>query len=311
MPNHFTAYPEFYTNPAILKLADKKRWTISNDKKMPLDVRGVLTEGRVYGALYPDERSLASLGTICHYFPITDNVTFYLDVLLDDVIVLDIEPTCPEPLKSKLAAAPALYKEVSMSGKGIHLLLPKPKNFDDFPILKKKTALKHEKGYYEFLLNHYVTFTRKSFKIKEDDSEDINKHFTDLASNAIYREREKIILEDEEPEIPQKDRLIDHLMRMDYKKTLKDFNDDWSRYEFGYLAFLYYKLDRLLNSQLFDREKQTEETMSWLLYLTAKEKLPYRPKHDEKRNGMPWLLSESTKIIADRKAQSSETEDQK
>ena len=42
----------------------------------------------------------------------------------------------------------------------------------------------------------------------------------------------------------------------------------------------------------------TDSEKAWLLYITAQEKIQHRDKHDESRNGLPWLLYLTQEIMA-------------
>lgn len=302
MQTDYEKFHSFYTNEAILSIADNQRWTITSDKKVPLDIKNTLTLGYVHGAKFTDERSLVALGTILNHYKHTPNVTYYLDVLVDDLIVLDIEPECPNDIKQDLLKLPAFFRETSMSGKGIHLIMKPPKNFYDFDVATKKVALKHEKGYYEILLNHYVTFTRNEITdIPEGESSTtIEKIYEDLAKEAIKKDEKIVDVSIDKPDdIYHEQVILTQLSHCKYSKTPEDFYNDMSKYEYGVMSYLKYKLFNILTKTSFLKNHEyNDNEKAWLLYEASIEALEYRPKHEELRNNMPWLLNESRKIIA-------------
>src|SRR5690606_30995836 len=60
-----------------------------------------------------------------------------------------------------LALPETIYSETSMSGHGYHLVTPLPENFRDHKEAVGRKVLRHEKGWYEILLEHWATFTRR------------------------------------------------------------------------------------------------------------------------------------------------------
>lgn len=310
MTSDYQLYPNFYTNEGILKIADKPKWTISSNDKKPLDMKEYLINKRVYGAKYQDKRSLTTLATILKSFTHTNNVTYFIDALSDNMAVLDIEPTCPNDLKEELLKLPAYYKETSMSGKGIHLLLDLPKNFYDFEVATKKNTLKHKDGYYEILLNHFVTFTRNEIKTPHGEPKyTFEEIYENLAKNAVNLKIKNIELMPEKPKsILKEDLIVSQLEVFKYHKTADDFvktNDkgttykDLSAYEYGCISNLKYRLHNIITRTSFLKNyPYSDNEKAWLLYEAAQKVLPYRPKHDEFRDGLPWLLYLSGKIIA-------------
>lgn len=295
-------FPEFYSNPIIQSIAPNKRWSISTNKKVPIDVQILKSEQRIAGAQNLDERSLVSLDTLCEWIPNAANNAYYLDALIDRILVVDIEPKCPDDLKEKLLQLPYAYGEISMSGKGYHLVFPLPKCFNDFPVAQQKIVMKEEHGYYEILLNHWVTFTRNTIKsaTNTQKQEDFEEFFKELACTQKETHKTAIDINDLEPnEFPYKDKILSLLMTQSYHKTLSDFYDDNSRFEYGFIGFLYYKLQQILSvSHIKKAHEYTDNEKAWLLYLVAKERLPYRSKHDEFRDGLPWLLYQAREVIA-------------
>lgn len=88
--------------------------------------------------------------------------------------------------------------------------------------------------------------------------------------------------------------------RDSYDKTPDDFDNDMSRWEFSQLG----KLSRVLIDKLtLDvtvgiSPAVTPDDLTALLYLCALDVIPHRPKHDGRRSGMPFLLSQAQAMIA-------------
>lgn len=287
-------FKDFYTNPIIQSIQYKPKWTVSDANKMPIDMYGIITEHKIMGALFTDEKSLVPLTTVCKVIPDAANNTFYLDSLIDGFVVLDIEPKCPDDLKTELLKLPYLYGEVSMSGKGYHLLFRLPDCISEYPVAQQKIVMKEEHGYYEILMNHYVTFTRNSIPLNGNTNEkDFETLFRQLASvqKETIKNGEFDVSIEAPNDIPAEDIIISTLIGKPYNKTPADFNGDTSRYEYGYIGFLHFNLKRILSiPSLKDRHMYTDNEKAWLIYKSAQEVIPYRSKHDENRCQLPWLL---------------------
>lgn len=320
-------YQQFYQNPTIQKLGKERRWTISGKLpkspdgrergKVPLNIHNIIAimEGRpaqVCGARTRDEQSLTDLETITTKVPDATNCTFYLDCEMDEVMVLDIEKTCPPELRDKLLTLlpRALYAEYSMSGKGYHLILPLPENFYDYPNASGRTVVRHPKGYYEFLLSHYVTFTRHVL-VDHPSTEDA-VHIEPTCLEEVYEElavQQKDIatvafnVEEERPDIPHLDELVERLVNPKphsrFARTLKDYDHDHSSYEFGYIGHLYFRLRQILKASVYKKaHTYSESDCIWIVYLAIDQILDHREKHDEVRNEIPMLMDRVRYVVS-------------
>lgn len=318
MPNENGApiwqdFPAFYNNPTIQKLAEVEGWTVSSTKKeqkVPLDIYGLIHYQRVWGLAFDrGYNPLIDLKTLCEFMPTAANNTFYLDCLRDNVVVLDIEPSCPEALKQKFLQLPYLYGEKSMSGHGLHLIFQFPADIlDKYPNAKNKQALKHESGYYEILLNHLVTFTRNDIPLDPNHTgteQDFRNLFDTLAS--IQKESVKadaITVDTLVPSenIPKYDQIMMFLSTKEYAKTPADFNNDRSRYEFGIAGYYHMLMQKALRTYPFNKETYTEPMIATMIYTVVIDKLEARgqtrAKHETLRNGMPFLLYIVTNVMA-------------
>ena len=306
---YYENFPNFYKHPFIQSIANRKRWTVSDNDKAPLDVVDYKNTGRAHGALYKDSQSLVSLDELITIIPDAANHAFYLDAMIDCFVVLDIEPKCPDDIKTELLKLPYIYGEISLSGKGYHLIFPLPDCINEYPDAQKKVVLEGDNKYYEILMNHYCTFTRNMLPPSDPnaDPEAFDNLFESLASRQKSVNEKQFDITKEKPDIPAEEKILSVLAKQKYDKTLNDFaHDDGSydnsRYEYNYILFLYRKLNIILCvtpiQKASNNHDYTDNEKAWLLYEIAKDYIKYRPKHDETRNGMPWLLFMAQKVIA-------------
>jgi hypothetical protein len=300
------AFPEFYSNPIISAIADMPRWTVSDNEKMPINMRELMKTGRIWGAHEISDECLVTLDDMVDFLPAAANNAFYLRAQTDGFLVLDIEKTCPPEIALELLKLPNFYSEVSMSGKGYHLVLPLPTNFWEYPIATGKKVLKEEHGWYEILLDHWVTFTREPVPagLLRPDLEPgaWELLYAALAEGAIEAPTSEFDLSAERPDIPRLEQILDLMTRKPLEKSLEDFNSDYSRFEFSALGVLYNRMRPILVA-IADAEPDAvldESAKSWLIYEAATRILPHREKHDEIRNGLPLLLNAAVALVARR-----------
>lgn len=293
-------YLPFYQNEYIRSIAPLNAWTISDENKRPIDMHEYRSKRHICGCGSTQSPSLTDLNTVCQTIPCAANHAYYMDALRDKYVVLDIEPICPDDIKSQLLQLPYVYGEYSMSGKGYHLVLPLPDCFQEYPIAQTKVKMQEEHKYYEILLNHFVTFTRNMLPPATGHS-DFEPIFRELCAQQKEVHREQIDIESIAPDgIPAQAMLLNTLMGCKYRKTPESFFGDMSKYEYGHIGFLRFKLDKMLNTITIrnNGHQYTDNEIAWLLYQVALEQIPYRPKHDESRDGLPWLLYLCREIIA-------------
>lgn len=309
----FQDFPHFLNNPVINQLAQAQKWTVSDTKKRPMDMWAML-DGQLLGASRPDSSTLMTLDQLNAALPQAKNNAFFLSYEQDKYMIIDIEKTCPEAVRNELLALPNLYSELSMSGHGYHLIVPAPQNVNEFPDALLKTVLRHPQGWYEVLLEHYVTFTRRpiSEEILQAAANSPSKPtweeiYASLARNVVLSDRAAFDVSEEAPDIPHRDDLVDRLSRRQYSRTLASFNHDHSAYEFGYAGFLWNQLKMYLKADKYSKEHEySESDKAWIIYLTLVQVIPHRPKHDEARSGLPLLLNTATNLVALRTADEEE-----
>lgn len=318
-----SAIPAFYNNPVIKSLEQTPRWSVSDSEKMPINMQELRATGRLWGAHAISEECLFTLPELVEFLPNAANNAYYLQSQMDGFAVLDIEKTCPPEVAAELLKLPGLYAEYSMSGRGYHLVLPLPRNFWDYPIATSKKVLKHEQGWYEILLDHWVTFTRHLLpeeqqylqpedpEQREADNAAWDAFYATLAQEAVETHQSDISINAEKPEIVREKQILDLMTRNLKIKTLEDFGGDYSRYEFSTLGVLYNKM-RVILVAVQDAEPDAvydDNVRAWLLYEGGKRILEYRDKHEEVRNGMPLLLNAAVALMGLRAGAESQIEE--
>lgn len=341
----------FMDNSIIKSIADEAYWTVSNDKKRPVNARILLKSGDVYNAKFDGEWPLVTLHELDANVDLQSvNRAYRLRARENRVIVIDVEPEAPEEMKQQALAFPAHFTELSRNG-GVHLLIQVPEDlitdenrylFDDLSVFKEPVPLEEGKAsrgaFFEVLLNdHFVTFTKKM--VTEKPTVD---YAVDLEAKAKLQEfLASVVTLDEERkkqrelakqyQIGMMENLVDkekkkliesfiHIKPFDRvretsgRKTVTDYGGDHSRYEMSVassIASHVIKYHALAKDTLSFRDmadELTEQDLAYASYLLVKEAIPYREKHDEIRDGLPWLLFTSKRayeFIKAKKAQNS------
>jgi hypothetical protein len=75
-----------------------------------------------------------------------------------------------------------------------------------------------------------------------------------------------------------------------YGKTLDDFKNDNSAYEFGVIGFYMHNLDLLLSTTKYNKKEYMPPEKMRILYTVVSDVIPHRIKHEEFRNGIPMLM---------------------
>lgn len=329
-------FPEFYDNPHIAVLATTEGWTVSTQEaterfpnKAPLDMRCLLDggtsrsgdrlpPGTIRGAFKTDRTCLVTLDELTARLPRASNCAYYLRTFFDGYLVVDIEKTCPPEEAARLLAMPgALYSETSMSGKGYHLLMPRPANFHDYGPATRKRVLRHPQGWWEILLEHWVTFTRR--QIPADVRERMQalapeapptweELWAEIADGAKDAAKADLEVDAEKPEIPFEEEIIALVTKRPHGKTKAEFHNDTSRFEFSALGVLWHRMGPAVGYYAYKAPKgtYTDSVLVWLLYACAVKVLPHRAKHDTERGGMPYLWDRAANLVAARRGEPDE-----
>ena len=323
----------FIQNPLIDKIADDENWTVSDDKKKPVNAKVLLATEQVVNAKFDGEWPLVSLRLLDSNIKLDAvNRAYWLQARKNRVIAIDIEPVASDLMKNYMIHFPAHYTEMSRNG-GVHVILEVPESmindenrylFDDLSVLKEDVP-KNEEGkelrpaHFEVLFNdHYVTFTKfmvhKPYCDYENDSkarsalaefldtivkmdkkrkeirERIRQYKISMINNQITTEKKEAI-EKFTGLLP-----FDNAKEQAEMKDPADFGGDLSRYEMSIASGLAYHTlrchegakDTISYREL--AESLTENDLVYAIYTMLEEVVPYRDKHDEERDGLPWLL---------------------
>jgi len=285
----------FFDNYVIKKLAQNPCWTVNIDGKLPLDIQTLKRTGQIFGAA--GEHCLITLPDLLDMMiPVQmmpEQFVYFLDAERDGIVILDIEPSCPENTKRDLLNLDFLYGDISASGKGCHLAFPCPELNE---ITRNKKVMKHPDKYYEILLHHYVTFTQNlicptgipsntTFQNIWNELENMQKIAIANAVDINISARPKFG--------KLHKRLCDEVIRAfqnRFTKTPADYGGDFSRYEFGAIGAVRNYLEQISSFSLFSNLEMDENDEIWIVYDVISEVLPHRSKHDEKRDGQPFLF---------------------
>lgn len=286
---------DFFDNQIIKYLAPRPYWTVNIENKKPLDIMEYDRTKKIRGAANDD--ALTDLNNLLRIInAVPEQYVYKLNAVRDRIVILDIEKTCPDEIKAELLKLPFMYGDISVSGKGYHLIFPLP---DIDQIIANKTVMREEHGYYEILINHNVTFTNNTI-FPQYDLANAPIQFTEIWNE--LKASQKIALkydfdldgDDVNLDFPQYNMLKDAVIRnfkQRFKKTPSDFYGDMSRYEFAVIGSVRYSLITMLDLPIFARNITLDKRQQIMfVYNIITEILEPRPKHQERRDGKPLLL---------------------
>lgn len=305
------AFPQFYEHPIIDELGRVPKWTFSDpDTKMPISVDGLLHYEKRGASCYKDEDT-TTLKNLTDLAPNLPNHALYLENKTCDVAILDVEKTATAETRQMLMALPWQYAETSMSGQGLHIVIPYPQDLlERYPNAQRRTLKSSDKTW-ELHFEHWVTFTRNM--ISPDAS--WGTVTFDQALETLFAEQSPLVhyianaavFDDPENQI----RGYANLLRIakdacnTYAKRPHDFADDMSSYDFGLASHTSYVLMKQLMDQgetvaeLADGDRP--EQLTFVVEQAMREKLKKdgfdREKHDSPRGEMTWLQSSISKAL--------------
>ena len=309
------------------RIRELPKWCVSKDKT-PLDLYA-LNRGYEWGASF--KRSHSAYGNFdaacelstAHNYP----VTLFVDSNEQGIFMLDIEKTCPQEIRQAILSSlkdNILYIERSLSNKGYHLMVNLGLSLDLRTVKYKQ--------WFEILANHHCSFTQKTIdydvayneivdtnEVITDDDKDIE--LLDFLKNQVspkdFYEKIGVIRNikaldaSTELDVYKKTAstfdgrhadLFGILCDVVYEKTVDgDFFGDYSRYEFGLASKLHYTARRAAVNMIdadanYYSLNLTKEQAIMIVYMALKQMLPPRQKHNELRNGLPWLLYTSQMV---------------
>lgn len=310
----------FMENPVIQFLADDLRWTVSDKKKRPVDARFLLDTHRVRNAHLENEPfPLVSL----HELNADPNLNhtnraYRLRAQHNHIIMIDVEPEADDELLQFAKDFPAHLTEISTNG-GVHLLIALPNEAitPENEYLLTSTVIKSPKNDFEIICNdHYITFTKKlvmdkpiaDYKNNIDDFNRLVSFLDNIVLMDAKTQEERLIKQelaieftdeniDEESllKIMESDSFASFMEKQREKKP-SDFNHDLSRYEGSVstacAGHVYRFVKRLPDTEVLKDtfSHLTDNDWIFLAYMMTKYIVPERDKHEEYRDGLPWLL---------------------
>lgn len=329
---------QFKQNPLIAELACEPNWTMSDVQKRPVNAKRYLETGLVTNAKWNDGSPLVTLDELDKDKNLNAvNRAYRLKARENLVIAIDVEPVAPDAMKRDVLNFPAHYTESSTNG-GVHLLIKVPKDcvtdenqylFQDLSVFKEPVPKDETReAYYEVLFNdHFITFTKRMDTRKpcadfEHDPVAKNKlkQFLDQLV-VLDRERKKQRELAKKYQIENIKAWIDNDKQMTVRqfialepfknakkqaleKHLDDFGGDDSRYEMSVascIASHVLRIHKLAKDTISFRKiaaSLSEQELIYAIYLLLKDVIPYREKHNETRQGLPWLIFVSKQAYA-------------
>ena len=201
-----------------------------------------------------------------------------------------------------------------MSGKGWHILFPVRPDMLTDPIIGPRAVMRHPRGWYEVLFQHWVTFTRNPGTPPTHGAHTSNvpEMTTRSVDDIVYalcdymRETSQpvrditdtddvdfSILTDSDKFIVKS--IIDNIDDI-HDKDPDYFHHDMSRWEFSRINTVITKVNTDVELFLaypeYAGEKYTinEDRFIAMVYKIIIETIPERSKHRTNRNGLPFLL---------------------
>lgn len=326
----------FSRNPLITHLSDDPNWTVSDDKKRPVNAKVLLETYELFNAKLDANKEwpLVKLPELDADENLDGvNRAYRLRARENRVIAIDVEPIAPQWMKHQVLHFPAQYTELSKNG-GVHALILVPESFinddnrymfDDLSVFKEPVP-KDENGkdlrpaFFEVIFNdHYITFTKRMLTEKPSadyENDPAARQFlvsflTNIRDMDLKRRAEREIVKQYQIEMidkvldPKKQADINAFLEMEIFDEAKaesnerkpnDFAGDASRFEISIANGIAYYVIQNHKRAIYEEssrelaESLSESDLAYAIYLMLKNVVPYREKHDQFRNDMPWLL---------------------
>ncbi|MDR0594871.1 MAG: hypothetical protein LBG60_16805 [Bifidobacteriaceae bacterium] len=287
-------------HPVFKPLAALPRWTFSDPSKRPIDMVALRDGHRVAGARFRDARCLVPAREVLEILSALGvaglgNLTFFLDAQLDRLAVVDIDPGCGPRARRALERLPALYREVSMSGRGAHLVMPLPPEveLDTFNQVKLRAPDDH----WEILLHQFCAFTGRQAEAGFGGGADADwqRIWSGLESSlrpAPSAGRGGAAREYGATTLPDLDLAnLAVLLRADAQlrhiagRDVSNWGGDHSKREFAFICAALELLDRHVERRRQfapDSDISADDRLGLVVQAFAHH-IPHRPKHDEIR----------------------------
>lgn len=176
----------FSNNRLIDKIKNEPYWTVSDNRKRPLDAKKLVKGNLTLASFKNGNWPMLPLSELDKDERLTyTNRAYRLHAEDNHVICIDMEKTAPKEIRESLKHFPVDYAEISLSGNGMHYLIEVPEDlipeeakylFDDMVVVKS------DDGSFEVFFNdHYVTLTKNilppsEYTLKRTDEEPEHRH---------------------------------------------------------------------------------------------------------------------------------------
>lgn len=318
----------FIQYPIIQHIANDNRWTISDNNKRPINAKELLTSGDVYGAR--EDSELVTLHELDNNPNLQAvNRTYRLQARNNNIIMIDVEPDASNEMKNQAFYFPAHYTELSTNG-GVHLLIAVPQDlindenrylFKELSVFKEPVPKEEKRpSYFEVLFNdHYITFTKRAIIDKASVDYDTNpqakQQLASFLNNIVKLDKERkekralaknyqIDMYEQSMDKEKKKQIqrfinirhLDPTKQRAIERDIDMYNGDLSRYEMAVATSIaggILRTSNLAKTTVTYRDMLstfTEQDYVYASYLIMKDIVPYRDKHDENRDGLPWLM---------------------
>lgn len=317
----------FKQHPIIQRISENKRWTVSNDNKLPLNTHDLMSGFIRLANVYDEVNPLTTLNALDDNENLDAvNRTYHLNASQNRILMVDAEPDAPDDVLQRVLAFPAEYTEISRNG-GVHLLIQVPEHLitEENRYLFDLTVIKDKDLNVEYLFNnHFCTFTKKittDKPISDINDPSYQQAITKLLNGivaidaktkalreALLAQREVLVNTDDiNTKLVSRITTLDgvqSLKRRLAQKSLADYNNDNSRYESAIASSYAFKIIETMNNinkskklkPLFDGFDESH--IIHTVYVLLKESIDYREKHSTTRQGLPWLLMVSRDSVA-------------
>lgn len=320
----------FAANFLVDHLKDEPMWTMSSRDKRPIDAKVFLESNAIEDAYLDGPSPLVTLPELDADDRLQAvNRAYRLHAKDNRVIAIDVEPEATDAMKEMVLNFPSHYTELSMNG-GVHLFIMVPEDlvddhnrymFDDLSVFKEPIPDgENRPAHFEVIFNdHYITFTKRMLTQKpcvnyatDPQAKAQLKAFLDnivkidaqkRADRELAKQYKVELFEHSmEPEQLERIETFTELIAFDTpkqqagEKQASDYGGDNSRYEMSTASFIaahVIKKHRMAKGTLSFSElasKLKEPDLIYAVYHIIKDILPYREKHDEYRDDLPWLM---------------------
>lgn len=257
------------------KLKKMPIWTLSTKDKMPINFIETINRGKIIGLTARDKTQTVDYNTLCYH--ITDAAIITMTIP-DGYMILDVESYASEEFKNYCKTLNPIYAEMSISGKGMHLLFEYPSNYNDYPNAMIKSVIKSKDKTFEFLFDHACIFTGNEIQTTKETP--IEALYASVAKHVV--KPKDIAITHFEP-LTEYDRpLVEYLLNSGlYDKAMFSRNNgtiDTSAFDFATVANWYNMIK--IYCDLIKTQLPSNEKILSILYYVATKKI-YRDKFEK------------------------------